>query len=266
MIMRIATMPLKNWARPLCSVCTAITLLCPPVLAIPPGAKTAALPSTKPSSALKADPVAYALLKDAHDHRETFSPKFAGMAAQITLNDNGKTYTGKVSTNVQDAVTVTIPGASSDATEWVNDQMENLIGHRRGSSFAQGEGKDPITFGANDHSPLGRQVLLHDSLQSSYRVRDHQLIDVTRTMMGQKFSITVLESIRTNTGKYLPHQFMVTFFDEKTGSIDHVDAYTDTYAKINGAWLPLSRRIITAKDGGFTTRSFVLTDLHVVGH
>ncbi len=264
MTTRNTTMPLSKWGLFPCAACAVIALLCPPVSAVPPGAKTAALPTTKTSSALKADPAAYALLKDAHDHRETFAANFGGMTAKITLNDNGKTYTGTISTDAQDAVIVAIPEASSDGKEWVNDQMETLISHRRGSNFADNEGKDPITFGPDDHSPLGRRVLLHDALQSSYRVRDHQLIDVTRTMMGQKFSITVLEFKKTDAGKYLPLQFMVTYFDAKTGSIDHVDAYTDTYAKISGAWLPLSRRIITAKDGGFTTRSLTLTDLHVV--
>lgn len=213
---------------------------------------------------LKADPAAYALLEDAHNHRQTFAPGFAGMTARIAFDDNGIVHTGAIRSDAQDNVIVDVAGLNASNKDWLEDQLENLIGHRRSGSFAQGEGQYPITFGPADHSPLGTQVVLHDPLQSSYRIRDHQLIDVTRTMGGMRFSITVLESEKTPSGKYLPHQFVVTYFNPDTGAIDHVDDYTDTFAWLAGNWLPASRRVITARNGGFTTRIITLSDLRAI--
>jgi hypothetical protein len=55
-------------------------------------------------------------------------------------------------------------------------------------------------------------------------------------------------------GKYLPHNFTVTYFDAKTGQLQRSDMFTDSYEKKWGVWYPTSRRIIHAQDGKLTTR------------
>jgi len=211
----------------------------------------------------KADPAAHDLLKAAHDSRATFAGSFSGITADVTFDDNGTEHKGKVVYSTHDDATITVPDLNKEQGDWLEDQVGSVYGHRRGGDFDKGEGKNPITFGPDDHSPIGRQVVLHDGLESSYRIRDKQVVEVTRTMGGQRFTITVLETTLTDEGKYLPRQFMVTYFNAKTGAIQQVDAFSDTYAKVDGCWLPTSRRVITAEDGGFKSRQITFANIHV---
>lgn len=213
--------------------------------------------------AFTADPAAHDLLKAAHDSRATFAGSFSSITADVTFDDNGQAYSGTATYSPKDDATLSIAGLSKDQNDWLSDQVDSIFAHRRGGDFDKGEGKDPITFGPDDHSPLGRMVELHDRLQSRYRIRDNQVVEVTRTMGGQRFTITVLETTRTDDGKYLPREFLVTYFDDKTGAIQRSQAFTDTYAQIDGLWLPTSRRVITAADGKFTTRTITLTNITV---
>ncbi|MEO7715222.1 MAG: DUF3386 family protein [Capsulimonas sp.] len=215
-----------------------------------------------PATTAKNDPAAWDLLKAAHDSRQTFTSDFPGLTADITVNDNGDVKSGTISYGKDGEVKSNVAGLSADAKEWSEDQASSLIGHRMGGDFAKGEGKNPITFGADDHSPLGRTVQLNDRMQSNYRVRDNQVTEVTRTMGGQKFSITMLGTTTTDSGKYLPEQFIVTYFD-KNGGVDHVDAYTDSFANVDGYWLPATRRVVTTVSGGFHTRILTFRNVHI---
>lgn len=221
-----------------------------------------ALPNAAKSS-IKADPAAWNLLKAAHDTRETFSSDFGGLTATILFNDNGTVHTGAVSYTANDDVTVDLDRLDPDTKEWLDDQAGSIFDHRRGGEFSRHDGQYPITFAVADQSPLGKLVELHDGLNSTYRVRNNQVVEVTRTMGGQRFTITVLESTETVDGKYLPKQFIVTYFDAKTGQLQKAAAYTDSYADVDGFWLPTSRQIVTAEDGKTTTRLLVFSDYHV---
>lgn len=202
----------------------------------------------------QADPAAYALLKEAHDHRETFGKDFPGLTAEVVCNDNGQTATGTLTYTPGEGVQLTLEGLSQEAARWARDQISSVLGHRRGGDFAQGDGRYPLAFAAEDRSPLGRKIVLNDALQSSYRVQNRQVVEVTRTMGGERFTITVLETLPVEDGKYLPRHFSVTYFDAKTGAIRRAQQFTDAYQKIGNAWLPVSRRVVTAENGTFTVR------------
>ncbi len=209
---------------------------------------------------VSADPAAYALLKAAHDNRQVLPVDFGGVTANIAFNDNGKVCTGTLAYSKTDDVTLTMAGLSSDGREWLEEQLSNALGHRRGGDFAKGDGRNPITFTPNDGSPLGRQVTLHDGLHSFYRVKDNVVTEVTRTMGGSRFTITVLETT-TADGKYLPRHFAVTYFDAATEALQSVEEFTDTYASTGGNWLPVSRRVIKAEKGAQTVREFTLSNI-----
>lgn len=212
-----------------------------------------------------ADPAAYALLKEAHDNRSTFPAGFSGLNADLILNDNGKELQGTLTYTSSGDLHLTLNGATKEEQEWARDQIGSALSHRRPDDFAHGDGSNPITFVQDDHSPLGRQVALNDALKSFYRVRDKQIIEVTRTMGDMRFTITVLENRTVDGGKYLPAQFVVTYFDSGTGSIKQVEEYTDGYARVGGAWVPSSRRVITAEHGDFTTRTISLNHVRLLG-
>lgn len=211
----------------------------------------------RPDAKRKADPAAYALLKAAHDNRQTFGPDFPGLTADVLFNDEGRLHRGTLRYRPGEGrtgVTIGLDGAAPEAKAWLEGMVSNLLGHRRGGDFAKGDGQHPLTFGPDDHSPLGRLVLLNDALKSSYRVKDRIVTEVTRTMGDTRFTITVLETTPVEKGKYLPRHFVVTYFDRATGAIQRVQSYTDRYEKVAGIWLPTSRRVILADGGRMTTR------------
>lgn len=218
---------------------------------------------TFPIDGPKPDLAAWNLLKEAHDSRQTFGATFPGLTADVYLNDNGVERTGKLSYTKLDGVELTLDGAATPTEKkWTEGIFANLLGHRRGGDFTQGDGANPITFAEDDRSPIGRKVVLHDGFQSEYRVKDHTVTEVTRTMDNTRFTITMLEFDKED-GKFLPRHFAVTYFDAKTGAIQKVEDYTDRHEKVDGIWMPVSRRVIEAKDGKFTTRIVELRNAHL---
>ncbi|MDQ3813798.1 MAG: DUF3386 domain-containing protein [Armatimonadota bacterium] len=224
----------------------------------------AAAPKPETAKVEKADPAAHALLKAAHDKRETFPPNFAGFTADVVFNDNGKMSTGELTYKPGSKSKVNVEGLNEETHGWLEDRLLSMLAHRQGRAFTESDGRHPITFGADDGSPLGRQLILHDALQSTYRVRNDQIMDVTRTMGDTKFTITMLENIQTESGKYLPHHFVVSYFDAKSGALQMVEQYTDSYTKIGDIWLPTARRVIIAADGKMTVRVIELRDLKLL--
>lgn len=202
----------------------------------------------------KADPAAWNLLKSARETSQNFPTSFAGVTADVTLNDNGKVAKGSFNYDVGKSVELKIEGLDEDAKRWLDEQTMSVIAHRRGGDFTKGDGRHPITFAENDNSPAGRRVALNDSMRSYYRVRNNQVVEVDRHIGDDHFIITVLETTRTPEGKSLPRHFTVTYFDAKTGAIKRSEAFTDEYKLVDGVWFPASRRMVRAENSKVITR------------
>lgn len=209
------------------------------------------------------DPAAYALLKQAHDNRSAFPASLSGLTADVAVNDNGAEFTGALTYNTTGDVTLHLSGASTETQQWAHDELESALAHRRSEDFAHGDGSHAITFAPDDHSPLGRKVLLNDGMNSSYRVKDGRLTEVNRSMGPMNFTITMMADRTVDGDRYLPSQFIVTYF-APGGAIQRVDAFTDEYARVAGAWVPSYRRVVTAEKGGFTTRSIALSHVKLL--
>jgi len=210
--------------------------------------------ATTPTETKKADPAAWSLLKSTRETSQNFPANFAGVTTEIVLNDNGKVAKGTLSYTVGKSGELKIEGLDEDTKGWLNDQAMSVIAHRRGGDFAKGDGRHPITFGEDDNSPIGRRVVLNDSMKSSYRIRNQQVAEVDRTMGADHFTITVLETTPVAGGKNLPRHFTVTYFDAKTGAIKRSEAFTDEYKLVDGVWFPASRRTVRAENGKVITR------------
>ena len=228
------------------------SIFCLALLSISALAQTAN--STANAETQKADPAAWNLLKASRDTSQNFPANFAGVTADIVLNDNGKVTKGSLSYEAGKPGELKIEGLDEETKGWLNEQAMSVIAHRRGGDFAKGDGRHPITFGDDDGSPIGRRVVLNDSMKSSYRVRNQQVVEVDRTMGTDHFTITVLETTPVAGGKFLPRHFTVTYFDAKTGALKRSEAFTDEYKQIDGVWFPASRRLVRAENGKVITR------------
>lgn len=169
---------------------------------------------------------------------------FPGFRAELVFRQGEKTFQGEVVYRRQGETEVRLAGIDEASLGWVRGQILNLVGHRRGGDFAKGDGRHPLELGPNDGNPFGRLVLLHDGTDSRYRVRDNRVTEVTRTMEGSRFTITVVETIDADDGKYLANHFMVSYRDAETGTLQKVEGYRDGYAKVAGVWLPTGRTVI----------------------
>lgn len=222
----------------------------------PPSAVAVSVPT-------KADPAAYELLHVAHDRRSNLPKDLTGFSADVTVNDNGTETTGSVAYSKAKGLEMQIPQASKEAQDWLRSALLSAVAHRMAGDFARGDGSNPITFTSDDHSPLGRQVALNDNFHSLYRVKDNQITEVTRTMGNLRLTITMLENIVVDNGQYLPKHFAVTYFDAKTGAVEHAEYFTDTHSRIDGAWMPTARRVVFAAPTGITTRSYELKNVRL---
>lgn len=202
----------------------------------------------------KADPAAWNLLKSTRDTSQNFPANFSGVAVEIVLNDNGKIAKGSLVYEAGKGGELKIEGLDEDTKDWLKEQATSVVAHRRGGDLAKGDGRHPITFGEDDNSPVGRRVVLNDSMKSSYRIRNQQVVEVDRTMGDSHFTITVLETTPVAGGKFLPRHFTVTYFDAKTGALKRSEAFTDEYKQIDGVWFPASRRVTRAENGKVATR------------
>ncbi len=197
---------------------------------------------------IERDQAAWDLLKGAHDARQVVPESFNGFSADLILDVDGEKYNGKVVYNRKAKTEITFADLSADDKSWVEEKLMNLIGHRRGGDFASGDGRNPITFAKLSSNNFGTAVELNDRLKSQYRVKGNKVTEVTRTMGGTKFTISVVDSQETEPGKYLTKNFIVTYRDAETGAIKEIENYYDSYDKIDGVWLPTARTVLEIND------------------
>lgn len=188
-----------------------------------------------------ADPRAYALLKEANGNRQVMPADFVGFEAELFYKDGETVKTGKVVYRRQGETQIALDGLSAPDKAWLDDKILNIVGHRRGGDFAQGDGRHPLSLVEGDVNEFGQLIRLNDRMQSEYRVKDGRVTEVTRVAGGVRFTISVLDALETQGGKYLANHFTVCYRDEKTGALQKVEGYRDTYAQIDGVWLPTSR-------------------------
>jgi hypothetical protein len=196
-----------------------------------------------------ADPKAYALLEAAHEARQVLPANFGGYTANVTYRDGATVIKGNVKLEGGKKLEINFPTATGDDKDWIEDTVGNIIGHRRGGSFAQGDGKNPLTLG--DTNSFGQLIELHDGFNSSYRVKDGKVTEVTREIGNSRFTISVIETMEADKGKYISNHFSVAYRDKTTGALQKVDGFHDDYANWNGAWVPASRTVMTV--GSATT-------------
>jgi hypothetical protein len=204
----------------------------------------------KPSAA---NPVAFSLLKAAHDARQVMPEGYLGFRCEVHVQEAEKTWNGTLVYRRGGETEVEIKDLDAENLEWVRGQLLNAVGHRRGGNFAEGDGKYPLELADDDGNPFGRLILLHDKMDSRYRVRENKVTEVTRTSDESCFTITVVETMEADDGKYLANHFLVSYRDPETSALQKVEGYRDSYVHVENAWLPSSRTVVLI-DGNTSPR------------
>jgi hypothetical protein len=217
----------------------------------------ATLAFTWPLDRTDADPEAVSLFEKAVASRATWDG-FTGFAARVEGSLDGRPFAGKVAVEADGSVKAEVDDASARA--WLEDQLGSLAMHRlpnddRGSSSERP--RPVLRFADDDEShPLGRLLTFQGGrMASSYRVRDGQISVVNRQAGPKNFSITVLDNTPTSGGKFLPHTYLVHYWDAATGKLDRVETFEDSWTRV-GAWdLPTRHTVTTSTAGGLSVRS-----------
>ncbi len=206
-----------------------------------------------------ADRAAWELLKSTTD-TNYYLTNIEGFEAEVIVNDNGLIGRGKLHYDVYEGADLQMKGLD-EKTTWPAEMIVNILGHLRRPKFEGADGRWPITFAEDDHSPLGRQVLLHDGpVNSSYRIRNGRVTEVKRST-GEDFTISIIiEETPAGEGKYLPRHFTVTYFDSKSHLIRSSQAFTDEYRQVENVWFPFKRHILWAENGEVISRSIELNN------
>ncbi|RYG34481.1 DUF3386 family protein [bacterium] len=210
-------------------------------------------------STLPADPAAYKLLENAAVKRQNFPTDLKGLSGKFVYDKDGEQVHADFKYTPADGLTIATSGVPEEAT----GAVESLLGHRRARPFAEGDGRRPMSFTGKDDA-IGKQIALHDSMKSFYRVHNDSITEVDRTMGGQRLVITVLSEKTTPQGKSLPHVIAVTYFDPKSGAVVKTEFITDEYVEVQGVWVPTLRKSTVAEKGKFTTTTIRFEDWQVL--
>jgi len=202
------------------------------------------------------EPKARELLRQAFENTYRWTKEFKGFSADLTVVDNGKSFSGNVTVQTPQEVNLSLPDEALQT--WAQGQIGMMAVHRGPRQFEESDGRYVLTLGGDDHNPLGQLLLIHgDGLKSKYRIRNGQITQINRSMGPVRFTINVEDSLKTLNGKHLTTRYTVFYFNPQDHSIKQVESYTDHHAIIDTLYLPGKRRIIFVEGGEVKVKTMV---------
>lgn len=204
-----------------------------------------------------------ALLRGTREHREAFSPRFGGFRARLRIQWDGKQHSGTLLFKPPRALEVTLE--DEEARRRVEETVRSMIFHRMPPRRRdRTQPQKPLRLGIPDSHWLGRKVYLGDRYESSYRIRDNQILEINRQMGDTRLVITVIENQFTPKGRHLPRHFLVTLFDMETGALKSASAYTDEYVEMEGNFLPKRRQITSTRKGRTQNLDILMEEIELL--
>jgi len=209
--------------------------------------------------AVKNDPAAYNFLKSASEARASFPKNLLGFSADFSADVEGRTVSGHVVYDPGSDLQLTLSGGTDQDQAWVRGQIRSQILHRSGVPFEKGDGTYAIAFTGSENA-LGKQVALSDSMQSKYRIRGDEILEVDRTIGGERLIVCVLDTLQTKAGKRLSTQMSVTHF-AADGTLKASEMITDKFEIVSDIPFPGTRRVLATTPQGITTKTISFTHI-----
>lgn len=201
--------------------------------------------------ALAADAVE--TLRQAHAARATWGPGFRGFTAHARLQIDGHETEGRIT--VGPDFKTDYGDLDPEAVKILREDWESHIMHRRPGPLRE----SAVTWRDEKPHPMGRAVSLNDPLQSFYRVRDNQILQVNRTMGATRFTINVLDNWKSPAG-YLPRVFTVGYYDRETGRLQASSTTRATWVMKDEQFLPKTLEVVSNGPDGQSITRLLLTD------
>jgi Protein of unknown function (DUF3386) len=219
-----------------------------------------------PLQAHDVDPEAAALFKEAIAHRAEWRD-FPGFSAELAGHLDGRPFTGSVTVGKDGSVELQTDDPA--AKPWLQNQLDSLVTHRRAQPVSDSvDAHQPRLRFADldtDH-PLGRLLAVElDPMGSSYRIKDRQITVVNRRIGKQNMTITVLDNDKNADGRFLPHSYVVNYWDAATGKLNRVETFQERWQRF-GTWdLPVMRSILTSSDAGLSVKDLEFSKHSILG-
>ena len=196
------------------------------------------------------DPKAREMLRQAFEGTSRWQKDFKGFTADLTVNVNGKETSGPVMVKGPREVSVQLGDA--EVQKWAQEQLGMIAVHRGPKTFEESDGKYSLTMEEDGHL-FGTKLIIHGS-HSFYRVKDHRITQINRTMAHPNmppfaFTINVEESTITQDRKNLTTKYSVYYYSPTDGKLNNVECFIDTHVRIGSSDLPATRRIISYEKG-----------------
>lgn len=202
------------------------------------------------------------LLQQSRENREVFSDGFVGFRSALSVRVDGILMRGTCTFRMPDRLEVDMEDGK--LPEAVEATIRSMLMHRVPSDRDSSD--EGVGYAAVDADPLGRQIMLADSYRSAYRIRDRQILKVSRGFGdNSRLVLNVMETETTASGRYLPRHVFAVRFDQETGAIQEAWSYLSKFQRIGGDYLPLSRQVIRAGKGDTGATLIEWEDVELLG-
>ena len=206
-----------------------------------------------------ADPKAVHLFQEALAARASWR-EFPGFRAEVKALVDGRAWTGSATISAKGEVDLDKEDAV--AAPWVKEQLESLVMHRLARPQAQPQEKSPILRFADDDldHPLGRLLTFEGgTFASSYRVKDHQILVVNRSLGKVNMTITIVENDVNADKKFLPRSYTVDYWNSQKGELQRAETIQNRWTRL-GSWdLPTQLTVVTASAAGQGVKTMALS-------
>lgn len=205
---------------------------------------------------------AQALFQAAYENRYTWDEAFPGFTATVELKQADVVHQGQVEVTASFQVTVT--GIESEEIQKeIQRPIQEVVTHRKRNSFQASHGKNTFSVGEMDETGAVEILVKGDAMGSNYRVRNNQVVYVSRVMGGMAFAIDHLAALDTGEG-YISTHYKAIFRNPQTDALLQEVEFIDTYEKVGDYFLLAKKVVHVLEQGNTTTTELSLSNLQLL--
>lgn len=196
-----------------------------------------------------------ALLAEARAHIYHWPLHFPGFSAQLLYTDGERQAAGRLRST--ESRRIELGWEQEFDTRWVRFQLEELLSHREHPEKSKIASPTGVEMG--DHCPIYGQKIsfLGDKMGSFYRIRDQRITTIGRAYQGTEFVIHIDRHANFGTAdkpRYAALDYAAFYWSAGEHTLVKAETYRDRYQQVGDHWLPASRRVTVAEDGGMVVR------------
>lgn len=205
---------------------------------------------------------AQALFQAAYENRYTWDEQFPGFSADVTLRQGDTSHQGQVTVTANFQVIVT--GIESEEIQKeIQRPLQEVVTHRKRNSFQASHGKNTFMVGETDATGAVEILVTGDAMGSNYRVRNNQVVYVSRVMGGMAFAIDHLAALDTGAG-YISTHYKAIFRQPESNQVLQEVEFLDSYENVGGYFLLSQKVVHVLEQGQTTTTELTLSNLQLL--